>query len=175
MREPEAALDDRGDLVGDHDAAVPSPGAADTDREVRLALAHVGGQQQREHRLQLVEERRGLRLAEHEAAHLGIGTRERPQRLDPMGVREEATVEEEVDVHGDAVLVAERHEVGLEIARLRPPRAEELPNPFTELMDVEIAGVDDDVRLSLQLLEEITLQADAVEDAAGVGQWMASP
>src|SRR6476469_4424924 len=52
-------------LGGDHHAAVPSTGAADADREIRLALAHVGGEQQREQTLELVEERRGFGLREH--------------------------------------------------------------------------------------------------------------
>ena len=50
-------LEDPGQLLGQHHAAVVAAGAADADRQVRLALPHVGRQQQREEPLQLVEER----------------------------------------------------------------------------------------------------------------------
>src|SRR5439155_7116633 len=57
------------ELVGDHNAAVSAAGAPDADREVRLALPLVRGQQQREQPIELVEERAGLRLAEHGVTH----------------------------------------------------------------------------------------------------------
>ena len=59
------ALEELGELLGDDDAAVPAAGAADADREVGLALAHVRGQQQREQPLELVEERLRPRAAQH--------------------------------------------------------------------------------------------------------------
>ena len=43
-------------LVGDHDAAVPAAGAADADRQVRLAFLLVSRQQQIEEPVELVEE-----------------------------------------------------------------------------------------------------------------------
>ena len=58
-----------GELGRDHDAAMSTAGAADADRQVRLAFAHVRGEQQREQPLQLVEERRGLGLCQHVVAH----------------------------------------------------------------------------------------------------------
>ena len=48
----------RGHLLGDGDRAVAAAGAAEGDRQVRLALGHEGGQQQVEQVVELVEERR---------------------------------------------------------------------------------------------------------------------
>src|SRR3954465_14089368 len=57
------------ELGGDDHTAVPSTSAPDADREVRLAFAHVGGKQQREQALELLEEGGGLRLRKHVVAH----------------------------------------------------------------------------------------------------------
>ena len=141
------------DLLSDHDAAMAAAGAADPDRQVRLALAPVRREQQREQAVELVEELGGVGLAEHVVAHLGVGPGERAQLLDPVRVREEAAVEHEVDVERQAVLVAERHDRRLQEVVDRALR-EELPEPVAQLVDVGVAGVDDEVGVALQPLEQ---------------------
>ena len=42
-------------------------------------------------------------------------------------------------------------------------------------MDIEISGVDHEIGLALQLLEEVAFEADAVADAPGVGERVAAP
>ena len=58
-----------GELLRDHDTAMAATGAAERDRQIRLALALVAGQQQREEAVELVEELAGAALAEHVVAH----------------------------------------------------------------------------------------------------------
>ena len=72
------------------------------------------GSKQVEQPVELVEELAGAGLLEHVVADGRVPTRERPQLLDPVRVREEAAVEHEVDVEREPVLVAERHDVHLQ-------------------------------------------------------------
>ena len=102
------------ELLGDHDAAVPAAGAAERDRQVRLAFALVAGQQQREQPVELVEELPGAALREHVVADGRVEPGERAQLLDPVRVRQEPAVEHEIDVEREPVLVAERHDVDLQ-------------------------------------------------------------
>src|SRR3954451_8443202 len=162
-REAEA-LEHRRQLRGEHYAPVPSTGAADADREVRLALADVRGEQQREQVAQLVEERVRLRLRHHVLADRGVGAALRSQVLDPVRVRQEAAVEHEVDVERQAVLVAERHDAGLERGGA-VALAEAGAEAVAQLVDVEVAGVDDEVGAPLELVEQLALRGDAVGHA----------
>ncbi len=168
-RAPRAARE----LLGHDDAAVLTAGAADPDRQVRLALLLERGEQQREEPVELFEEEAGLGLREHVLAHGLVDARERTQRFDPVRVRQEAAVEHEVDVEREAVLVAERHD-----ARLQPDArgvvGEARTQPFAQLVDVDVRRVDDDVGFAPQLLEQLALVRDAVAHAIGRGERMAA-
>ncbi len=109
--EPDEDLAER---LGDRDAAVPTAGAADRDREVRLPFALVRRERELEQPAQLLEERLRVGLAEHVVAHGRVAAVERAQLLDPVRVREEAAVEDEVDVERQPVLVAEAHDADLQ-------------------------------------------------------------
>src|SRR3954451_12449211 len=150
--------------LGDDHAAVLAAGAADADREVRLALALVRGQQQREQAIQLLEEGARLGLAEHGVTHTRIGASERAQLLDPVRVGQEAAVEHEVDVGREAVLVPERDDVRLQ-GTGGLVDVEQLAQPVAQLVHVELAGVEDDVGAALHVLEQHALRGDALGDA----------
>src|SRR3954471_7731668 len=75
-----------GELVGDDDAAVPSAGAADGDREVRLALGPEAGEHHVEEPLQGLEELPRLRVVEDVAANRLVATGLRAQLVDPVRV-----------------------------------------------------------------------------------------
>jgi hypothetical protein len=84
-----------------------------------------------------------------------------------VGVGEEAAVEHQVDVEGQPVLVAERHDVdpdgrGVVVA-------EELVDAVPELVHVEAAGVDDDIGVLLQGLEQRALPLDGLGHGLPVG------
>lgn len=129
-------------------------------------------EQQREQPLELSEERSRIRLVQHVAPYLRIGPGERSQAFDPVRVRQESAIEEEVDVERDAVLVPEGHDVGLDLARRVGPLAEELVEPVPQLVHIEVRGVDDEIGLTLELLEQRPLPRDAIDDAVGVGERM---
>src|SRR3954471_5333609 len=89
---------DAGELIRDHDAAVVTTGAADADGEVRLALVHVRRKQEREEPPELVEEGLRLGLVHHVLLYPGVGARQRAELVDPVRVRKEPAVEQQVDV-----------------------------------------------------------------------------
>ena len=119
-----------------------------------------------------VEEGAGGLLAEHEVAHGGVEARQRAQLLDPVRVGQEAAVEDEVGVEGHAVLVPEGHHRRAH-ARLRLV-AEQLGDPLAQLVDVQLAGVDDDVGPGPHRLEESALVDDGLGHLA-LGDGMAAP
>src|SRR5450759_5251176 len=151
-----------GQLGGDDDAAVPPAGASDPDRQVRLAFACERGEQELEQAPQLLEERAGFGLSAHVAADLRVGAGQRSQRVHPVRVRQEATVEHQVDVEGDAVLVAERHDAGLQRPGGGLGVAEQLVEPVAQLVHVEVRGVDDEIGFAFEPFEQGPLLADPV-------------
>src|SRR3546814_1561622 len=79
-----AGAQQHGYRLRDGDGAVAPAGAAEREREVRLALRDVGRQQQREEAVEVVEEllRRGL--VEHVALDGIVEAGERAQLVDPV-------------------------------------------------------------------------------------------
>ena len=152
------------ELFGDDHRPMATAGAAERDAQVRLALAHERRHEQLEQRVEPSQELLRLRLAEDVVAHCLIAARERAKVVDPMRVREEAAVEHHVDVEREAVLVAERHHAHLQPGVERVA-GEQLDDPGPQLVDVEIAGVDDDVGLLLQRLQHPAFALDAVGQA----------
>src|SRR3989440_8521094 len=100
-------LQEVGELVGDHDRAVVAPRAPHGNGQVVAALLDVAGQQEPEQVPHPGEELPGRLLPEHVAAYPAVQAGEGPELLHPVGVREEADIEDQVGVEGDAVLVAE--------------------------------------------------------------------
>ena len=83
-----------GDLLGDDDRAVLAPGAAEGEREVALALAHVGREQQRRAASRAGRGTRPSRSCRSTyALDRRVEPRQRAQLLDPVRVRQEAAVD----------------------------------------------------------------------------------
>ena len=95
---------------------MPAARAADADREVCLALAHVRGEQVVEQRDQVVVEVRDPVGALHVVDHLLVQPGQLAKLRLVVRVREEAHVEEEVGVARRAVLVAVGEERDRELA-----------------------------------------------------------
>ena len=96
----------------------------------------------------MLEEGAGLGLAEDVVAHGRIETGEGAELIDPVRVREEAAVEDDVDVERQSVLVAEGDDVDPEVSRIAG--AEQVAHAVAEPMHVQVARVDDDVGVGLQ-------------------------
>jgi len=124
---------------------------------------------------ELIEERLRLGLVHHVLLYPRVGPGQRTQLVDPVRVREEPAVEEEVDVDGDAVLVPERHDARLQRRDRWRVLAEELVEAVAQRVDVEHRGVNDEVGLALEPSEELSLAGDAVDDALGVRERVAAP
>ncbi|SCF99680.1 hypothetical protein GA0115255_115112 [Streptomyces sp. Ncost-T6T-2b] len=81
----------------------------------------------------------------------------------PVRVGQEAAVDDQVGVDGQAVLVAEGHHRG---PQLRLGLARELGVHLgPQLVHVEAGGVDDQVGVAAQLAQQVALGRDAVDDA----------
>ena len=145
--------------------AVAAAGAADADREVRLALGRVPREQEVEQREQALEVLARARRLEHEAADLLVHPGERAQAQVVVRIGQEAHVEQQVRVDGDAVLVAERHDGEDDVGA---PRVVDqvLVEARLELVDRDVARVDDEVGALAQAGQALALLADAVDDAA---------
>src|SRR5262249_34142 len=78
-----------------------------------------------------------------------VGAWERAELLDPVRVRKEATVEDEVDVDGQAVLVPEGDDAGLDRADTVVD-FEELVQAIAQFVHVEVGGVDHEVGPALR-------------------------
>ena len=114
-------------LLADHDRAVEAAGAADRDREARLALVHVGRHEQVQQVSELVEERRRDRLAQDVLPDDLGQAAVRPELLDVVGVLHEPHVQDEVGLERHAVL---------------EPEADELDREAVRALDVAQAGED---------------------------------
>ena len=92
-----------------------------------------------------------------------------------MWVGQEAAVEHDVDVERQAVLVAEREHVDLH-ATARIPGGEVAVESLPQLVDVQVAGVDDDVGFGPDRLEQPSLTLDGVgQTLTRPHEWVATP
>ncbi len=99
-----------------------------------------------------------------------VQAREEVEGLDPVRIGQEATVEDEIGVEGDAVFVAEGHHRG---AHGRVGLVgEELEDADTELVDVELTGVDDHIGPVADGLQPLPFVGDGLLDL-GPGDGMA--
>ena len=111
-----------------------------------------------------VEELLGAALGQHVVADRRIEPGQRPQLRDPVRVGQEPAVDDEVGVHRQPVLEAEGHHGRLQAPSGRRP--EGLLDLGAQLVDVQPGGVDDQVGLAPQVLEQGTLRGDAVDQPA---------
>ena len=96
-----------------------------------------------------------------------------PQLVDPVRVGQEPAVEHGVGVDRHAVLEPERDD--LDLHRVGLGVGEQVEQPLPELVDVELAGVDDDVGRLADGLEQLPLEGDALDHAlAAAGQRVAA-
>jgi len=119
------------------------------DRQVRLALGLIRRHQQREQIAKSRQELVGNRLLQKEPANRCIAPGEGPKLVDPVRVRQEATVEDEVDVDRQAVLVAKAED-----AHLHRAAAALIAE------GVDDAIVDDHVGFGLDDFERLSFRVD---------------
>jgi hypothetical protein len=84
-----------------------TPGAADTDRQVGLALRLKAGDEKRQQLVDSVHELLGSLGGEDILTYRLVNTPEILQLRDPVGVGEKPDVEQKVDVAGRTVLETE--------------------------------------------------------------------
>src|SRR2546429_5486355 len=97
-------------LVRERDAAVPATRAADRDREVALSFRPIVRNEERQQRLEALEELLRALPLQDPARHARVGSGMRFQSLDEVGIRQEAHVEDEVARGRNAVTVTEADE-----------------------------------------------------------------
>src|SRR5215475_10707578 len=145
---------DRGEPVGElagHDhRPVLAARAADSQREVMLALAGVARPDDLEQLCVPVDELSRALLRQHVIADLGVLAGQITQLGNPERVGQESHVGHQVGVGGQAVLIAERDDGG---AQDRPALevAAEREGSFelaAQLVNRPVAGVDHEVRLA---------------------------
>src|ERR1051326_9159980 len=150
------------EALGDGDAAVLAAGAADADREVALHLAAVLrreiGHEVEEAGVEVVVFRLFLEVRDH----LGVEAGLRPQLLDEVRVRQEADVEQQVEVVRRLVLEPERDH-GDQHARLVAGQLEPLHHLGFELVHRELRGVEHHVRERLHLAQLGALALDRLQ------------
>lgn len=149
-------------LFGEHYGAVFSAGATEGDGQVAFAFADVMGNQVDEEAFDATEKLAGLRKGLDVFAHFGIFSGVAAEAGDKVGVGEEAHVEDEVGIGGNAVFVAEtdhgdehRALVGI---------FEALGDEMAELVDVELGGVDDHIGEFANGLHEVAFVEQAFAD-----------
>ena len=81
-----------------------------------------------------------------------------------MRVGQESHVVDHVRVHGNAVLETEAHD--LEPGCLVVARTVDVPDPVSELVHVEVGGVDDHVGIGAQVAQHPPFLSDGLDDAA---------
>src|SRR6187549_168029 len=158
-----APLEGATDAVGDGDRAVAATGAADRDRQVALALGHVGGDEELEQRQQAAVELASLGARLDVGAHLFVEPGLRPQLVDVVRVGQEAHVDGHVGVAGRAVLEAE----GEQGERQSPPSlaADQLLGDATaQLAAGQAAGVHHHVGPGAQRRQLLALGPDPLDD-----------
>jgi hypothetical protein len=151
---------------------VPAPGAADGHREVLLALLDEAGQGDLEQLAQPLHVAGGVLLGEHVVAHGRVAAGLRAQLGDPVRVGQEAHVQDHVGVQRQPVLEAEGADRDPQPGRLAA--AEGGGDLASQLVDVQVAGVDDQVGVGPQLQEQLALAGDGVDHALA-GDRVAAP
>ena len=145
-------------------------GAADPDREIRLALGLVAGHQELEHGDELLHETLGVGPAQHVIPYRFVEAGLGPELGDPVRVREKAHVEQQIDDPGHTALEPEGHDVDAHPTRRLVD--EGMLDPSAEVVHAQFGRVDDDVRRSSDLLERLAFGGDLVGQptlAHGVG------
>ena len=126
------------------DRAVPSAGASDPDRKLRLPLGDIARQQKVEQFTALREERFERRIMLDKCADVGIITRQPSERVVIVGIAQEAHVEEQIEIDRQTELEAEGDERNAQTGRAI--RGKRRRNPRFERRMRKIGGIDDDAR-----------------------------
>src|SRR5262249_14425067 len=104
------SLEVRAERFDERDGPVAGAGAADRDRQVRLAFPLVERKQEAHEVLEPGHELAALVVRQHELRGRRVASVQRAQALHEMRVRQESHVEHEVGVVRQPVLEAERHQ-----------------------------------------------------------------
>lgn len=155
-------------LLGEHDGAVFPAGAAEGDGQIAFAFADVMRDQIHEEAFDAAEKFAGLGERADVLFDFGVFSSEAAQAGDEMGIGEEADVEDQVGVRGDAVLVTKTDdgdEHGTFVGIFEP-----LGDESAEFVDVELGGVDDHVGELADGLHEGALVAEAFSDGQGLAE-----
>src|SRR6266545_770028 len=166
-----AALEKAPELLDEAHRAVASPRTADGDGQVRLALALIRGQEKREQILEPPEQLPALLVLQDERAHPLVAPVQRAQLVDEVGVRQEADIEHEVRVDGNAVLEPEGDQRGGQ-AGASLGRAVQRHQELLELVDGERRGIDDAIGDPAQVGKRLALGEDPVQHLTVAGQRM---
>ena len=160
-----------GDGLGAGNGAVLSARASDGNRDEWLQFCQIAG----EHGGQKI------RIAQSEIACAGLGedvvghglvfSGEMTQFINPVGVLQEAHVDDVIGVEGQAVLESEGFDGDLEGALL--PR-HDVADAAREIVDAHVGGVDDLVGCAAQGREEALFGLDAIHEGAGTLEGMGS-
>ncbi len=168
-----AAIERAPDAVGDGHRAVAAAGAADRDRQVALALCHVGRDEELEQRQQAAVELARLRPRLDVGAHLLVEAGLRAQLVDVMGIRQEAHVEGQVGVARRPVLEAEGEQGERQLAAVVAVE-HLLGDPAAQLAAGRAAGVHHHVGAGAQRRQQLALGADPVDDPPLGGERVAA-
>jgi len=152
---------------------MPPARAADTDCQIRLPFAHIGREEETHQVDDSIDEITSLWLLEDEGTHGLVQTTHWAEVFDPMGIREEAGVEDHVDVKRDPVLEAKGHQAGPHglVANLF---AEQFEDPTSELIAIELTGIEHDVGALSDHFEGNPLFGNRVLDPRP-RPWVATP
>src|SRR4029453_10170964 len=164
LRLPPVLGQPSGELLRYDNAAVLAAGAAHRDRDISLAFATVALGQDLQHLRVTLEEVLGAGLLQHICADRWVKPGARAQLRYPVRVRQEPAVDHEVGVDRQAVLVAEGDHSRPKTALVL--LAEHSIDLAPELVHVQHRRVDDDVSLSAEVSQQLSLPGDPVDDTA---------
>src|SRR3989449_11662165 len=137
--------------------------------QMRLALFHVVRQEIIHQRGQMAHKLLRRRRAEHKTADLRAAAGQGTQRFVVVRVRQEPHIEHEIGVERDAILISERDHGDGQGGRVRSPH-ERVHDGVPQFSHAQCRRIDDLTRFPFHRLQPVPLRADAIHDAAGLGQ-----
>ncbi len=135
--------------------------AADGDGQGELALVLVPGNGEIKELVDPLHPEVGLRLVGQVFLDLRLQTTSGTELVDEVGVREEPDVKDVVGFHGEAVFEPEARDHDLQPLLLRM-EAVAIDDLLAELMHVQRARIDDDVRLFPKGDQEVSLALNSL-------------
>ena len=132
------------DFFRNHDGAVLSAGATEGDGQITLAFVDVVRQQVNQQIGDAGDEFPGLRKRANVLGEARMTSGERPEFGDEMRVGQEADIEHQVGVFGNALTKSETHARD-QNALFRGLLFETLGDVSAEFVNVELGSVDDEI------------------------------